>query len=98
MAQMRPDQADIVTARNGKTVEVINTDAEGRLVLIDVLNYTIETYSPDLIVNVATLTGACLVAFGSVGAAVISKKQNVADHLLEVSRETGELLWQLPLG
>ena len=88
---------DIVTARNGKTVEVINTDAEGRLVLIDVLNYTIETYSPDLIVNVATLTGACLVALGSVGAAVISKKQNVADHLLEVSRETGEPLWQLPL-
>jgi leucyl aminopeptidase len=88
---------DVVKARNGKTVEVINTDAEGRLVLIDVLDYAITTYKPDLLVNTATLTGACLVALGSVGAAVLSKKQNVANMLLDVSQETGEPLWQLPL-
>ena len=88
---------DVVRSRSGKTVEVINTDAEGRLVLIDVLDYAITNYKPDLLVNVATLTGACLVALGSVGAAVLSKKQNVANMLLERASEVGEPLWQLPL-
>lgn len=88
---------DVVTSRSGKTIEVINTDAEGRLVLVDVLDYTLSEYKPDLVINVATLTGACLVALGHVGAAVLSKKDNVANLLLESSKESGEPAWRLPL-
>ena len=88
---------DIFTAYNGKTIEVINTDAEGRLVLADVLAYTAEVYKPALMVDVATLTGAVLVSLGSSGAGLMANKQVAADYVLKVGRESGEPLWQLPL-
>lgn len=88
---------DVVTSRSGKTIEIINTDAEGRLVLIDVIDYAKTTYKPEVIIDVATLTGACLVALGSVGAAVMANDQGLANMLLETSLKTGEPLWQLPL-
>lgn len=88
---------DIFTTYNGKTVEVINTDAEGRLVLADVLAYTAKTYNPALMIDVATLTGAVLVSLGSSGAGVMSNQQKAADYVLKVGKQSGEPLWQLPL-
>ena len=88
---------DIVTAMNGKTVEIINTDAEGRLVLADVLHYACETYKPKLIIDVATLTGAVLMSLGSLGSAVMSNEQKAARYVLDVGEKIGEPLWQLPL-
>ena len=88
---------DIFTTYSGKTVEVINTDAEGRLVLADVLAYTAEVYKPALMIDVATLTGAVLVSLGSSGAGLMSNKQPAADYVLKVGKESGEPLWQLPL-
>ena len=88
---------DIFTSYSGKTIEVINTDAEGRLVLADVLAYTAEVYKPALMIDVATLTGAVLVSLGSSGAGLMSNKQQAADYVLKVGKESGEPLWQLPL-
>ena len=88
---------DIVTAMNGKTIEVINTDAEGRLVLADVLFYAQQKWQPKLMIDVATLTGAVLVALGSSGSAIMSNKQNAANYVLKISEKLGEPLWQLPL-
>ena len=82
---------------NGKTVEILNTDAEGRLVLADLLHYTIEEYKPEFIANAATLTGAVLFALGSVGAAVCGNKQELTEYFLKIAKEQGEPLWQLPL-
>lgn len=88
---------DMARAMNGKTVEILNTDAEGRLVLADVLHYAITEYKPKLVVDIATLTGAVLMALGCVGAAVMSNDQPTADRILKAGAETGEPLWQLPL-
>jgi leucyl aminopeptidase len=88
---------DLVRAMNGKTVEVLNTDAEGRLVLADVLHYGITEYKPDLIVDIATLTGAVLVALGCVGSALLSNDQDTARYVLKVAEGAGEPMWQLPL-
>lgn len=88
---------DVVVAMNGKTIEVQNTDAEGRLVLADLLHYAAVTYSPVLMVDIATLTGAVLMALGSAGAAVMSNDQKTAEFLLKMANDTGEPLWQLPL-
>ncbi|MBI4041047.1 MAG: leucyl aminopeptidase [Deltaproteobacteria bacterium] len=88
---------DIVTAYNGKTIEILNTDAEGRLVLADGLAYADKNYSPDLIIDFATLTGACVVALGNVGSAILGTDQKSIDRLKELNCETGEKIWQLPL-
>lgn len=88
---------DIFTTYSGKTVEVINTDAEGRLVLADVLAYTAKFYKPALMIDVATLTGAVLVSLGSSGAGLMSNKQQAADYVVKVGKDSGEPLWQLPL-
>ncbi len=88
---------DIVTAMNGQTIEILNTDAEGRLVLADLLHYTVENYKPQFVINTATLTGAVLFALGSVGSALISNEQKFADYVLKVAHDQGEPLWQLPL-
>ncbi len=88
---------DVVTAMNGQTIEILNTDAEGRLVLADLLHYSAEKYKPEFMINAATLTGAVLFALGSVGSAVISNEQKFADYVLKVAGEHGEPLWQLPL-
>ena len=87
---------DVLTARNGKTIEVHNTDAEGRLVLADVLDVAIDQGATHL-VDLATLTGACLVALGLDVAGVMSNDQAWCDELLKAAGRTGELAWQLPM-
>ncbi len=87
---------DVIRFRNDKTVEVLNTDAEGRLILADALTLAADT-KPDAIIDLATLTGACMVALGTQVAGLFSNDQALADRLLKVSVETGEPLWQLPL-
>jgi len=87
---------DIITQYNGTTVEVNNTDAEGRLILADALAYAIEQ-GADRVVDIATLTGAVMIALGSSYAAVISNDDTLAGEVEAVGRETGELVWRLPL-
>jgi len=87
---------DVLTMRNGKTVEIHNTDAEGRLVLADGLSLAVED-APDAIVDIATLTGAALVALGESIAPVLGTSQALVDQLIERSAATDEPLWQLPL-
>ena len=87
---------DIITQFNGKTVEVNNTDAEGRLILADALAYAVEL-GADRIVDLATLTGAVLVALGSTYAALISNDDVFAEQVEEAAERTGELAWRLPL-
>ena len=87
---------DVITQYNGKTVEVNNTDAEGRLILADALAYAVEL-GADRIVDLATLTGAVLIALGSTYAAVISNDDELAAEVLRAGEETGELTWRLPL-
>jgi leucyl aminopeptidase len=87
---------DVLTIRNGKTVEIHNTDAEGRLILADGLSLAAEQ-KPDAIVDIATLTGAMARALGDGMAGVIGNNQKLVDQLLEASSRTDEKLWQLPL-
>ena len=87
---------DIVKTMSGKTVEVLNTDAEGRLVLCDALTY-IERFKPQSVVDIATLTGACIVALGSVNSGMYANKQDVADALKAASKGAADKLWQMPL-
>ena len=88
---------DVVTMANGKSVEVLNTDAEGRLVLGDCLCYANQNYSPAMIINVATLTGSVLHALGHFGAAVMSNNDALANQLIACGTKHGEPFWQLPL-
>ena len=88
---------DIVTSMSGKTIEVLNTDAEGRLVLADALWYTQDRFKPCLMIDLATLTGAIVVALGYEHAGLFSTNDQLADQLLESSLATGERLWRLPL-
>lgn len=88
---------DILKTMSGKTVEVLNTDAEGRLVLCDLLTY-VERFEPKLVIDVATLTGACMVALGSLHSGLMSNNQDLADELLQAGKYTGDLAWQLPIG
>ena len=87
---------DVITQYNGKTVEVNNTDAEGRLILADALAYAVEL-GAERIVDLATLTGAVLIALGSTYAAVISNDDELAGEVVAAGEETGELAWRLPL-
>jgi leucyl aminopeptidase len=89
---------DIVTAGNGKTIEVINTDAEGRLCLADALVYAEKTIeSLDAIVDIATLTGACIIALGNGCAGLWSNSDNLSDALLAASKGTRDKFWRMPL-
>jgi leucyl aminopeptidase len=87
---------DIIRYLNGKTIEVLNTDAEGRLILADGLALAVKE-KPDYMINLATLTGACMVALGTEVAGIFSNNQALADALIRSGRESGEKLWQLPL-
>ena len=87
---------DVLTMRNGKTVEVLNTDAEGRLVLADGLSLAAEL-EPDAIVDIATLTGACLTALGTGIAGLLGNHQGFIDQVEAVSENVDEPVWQLPL-
>jgi leucyl aminopeptidase len=94
-AAQRP--GDIVRAYNGKTIEVHNTDAEGRLILADAMAYAVDKYKPAAMVDAATLTGACVVALGFYAAGLFTNNQELADSLIAAGNATGERLWQLPL-
>jgi leucyl aminopeptidase len=87
---------DVLTLRNGKTVEVMNTDAEGRLVLADALSYAVEA-KPDRLLDLATLTGACMVALGQKVAGLFATDDAFAHDVLEACKKTGERAWRLPL-
>ncbi|PVB63399.1 leucyl aminopeptidase [Labrenzia sp. 011] len=88
---------DIVTAMSGTTIEILNTDAEGRLVLADALWYTQQKYKPAIMIDLATLTGAVLVALGNHNAGLFSNNDDLADKLLASAGTSGEPLWRLPL-
>ena len=88
---------DIVTAYNGKTIEVLNTDAEGRLVLADVLAYVNKNYEPEAIIDFATLTGAVLVALGNRASGVMGNNDKLMKEVKKASEITGEKVWELPL-
>jgi leucyl aminopeptidase len=88
---------DIVTSLSGQTIEIINTDAEGRLVLADVLWYVQDKYKPQFMVNLATLTGAILVALGKENAGLFSNNDDLAARLFEAGKTTGETVWRMPM-
>jgi leucyl aminopeptidase len=87
---------DVVKTMSGKTIEIMNTDAEGRVVLADALGYTAR-YKPRLVIDVATLTGSAMVALGQRASALFSTERKVEDRLREVGEETGDLVWPMPL-
>lgn len=89
---------DVVTAMSGQTIEVLNTDAEGRMVLADCLWYAQDRFKPRALINLATLTGAVMVALGKEHAGLFSNSNELADRLVTAGNETGEKLWRLPLG
>ena len=89
---------DIVTTMSGQTIEIINTDAEGRLVLSDVLHYVNKRFKPKFMVDLATLTGAIIVALGQEYAGLFANDDKLADRLIKVGKETGERVWRMPLG
>ncbi|MDP8903432.1 MAG: leucyl aminopeptidase [Thermoproteota archaeon] len=88
---------DIIRMYNGKSVEVLNTDAEGRMILADALAYGIVTHSPKAVIDLATLTGAAVIALGANVAAVVGSNKQLIDRLRKLSDRTGEKMWELPL-
>lgn len=87
---------DILTSLSGKTIEVLNTDAEGRLILADALTY-VGRYQPRVVIDLATLTGACIIALGNHAAAVLGNHDGLIRQLLRAGERSGEKFWQLPL-
>ena len=89
---------DIVTTMSGQTIEIINTDAEGRLVLADVLHYVNKRFKPKFMINLATLTGAIIVALGQEYAGLFSNNDRLVERLTKAGDATGERVWRMPLG
>ncbi|MCP1197975.1 leucyl aminopeptidase [Notoacmeibacter sp. MSK16QG-6] len=89
---------DIVTSMSGQTIEVINTDAEGRLVLGDALHYVRDRFDPKFMIDLATLTGAVIIALGNEYAGLFSNDDDLAGHLMAAGEKTNEKVWRLPLG
>ncbi len=87
---------DVVTSMAGKTIEILNTDAEGRLVLCDALTYA-ERFKPASVINIATLTGACVVALGDINSGLFSNDDALAEQLKEASQQANDSVWQLPI-
>ncbi len=87
---------DVIKSLSGKTIEIINTDAEGRLVLCDTLTY-IKKYNPSTVITIATLTGACLIALGNNISGLISNNNKLAKKLIKSGKKTKDIIWQLPL-
>ena len=87
---------DIVTSMSGQTIEILNTDAEGRLILCDALTYT-EKFSPSVVIDIATLTGACVIALGAQASGLLSNNDTLARELLGAGKEAFDQAWQLPL-
>jgi leucyl aminopeptidase len=88
---------DVVTSMSGQTIEVINTDAEGRLVLADVLTYVQQEYKPEAIIDLATLTGAILVALGKEYAGLFSNNDALSDQITSAGRKVSEKSWRMPM-
>ncbi len=88
---------DILTAYNGKTVEVLNTDAEGRLILMDALSYAVKEDKPTHIVDFATLTGAIVVALGTITTGLFSNNDEMAQGILNATEKSGEYVWRMPI-
>ena len=100
-AENMPDGAayrpgDILKTMSGQTIEIINTDAEGRLLLCDTLTYA-KRFAPDTIIDIATLTGACIVALGHHASAVLSTNDQLARQLMQAGERAGDRAWQLPI-
>jgi leucyl aminopeptidase len=93
---MRPD--DVLTSMSGQTIEVLNTDAEGRLVLADALTYTQRTFQPKFVIDLATLTGAIIAALGPDHAGLFSNDDRLADRITAAGKAVGEPVWRLPMG
>ena len=88
---------DILSAYNGKTIEVLNTDAEGRLILADALSYASKHYNPEFILDFATLTGAVLVALGNIATGILGNDKALLKKIKKASKKSGEKVWELPL-
>ncbi len=88
---------DIIETYHGKTVEIGNTDAEGRMILIDAMAYAVKTYKPDTLIDLATLTGACVVALGEKIAGVFSRDDELAEAIVSSGKRTHERCWRLPM-
>ena len=87
---------DVVTSMSGQTIEILNTDAEGRLILCDALTYS-KKFNPDVVIDIATLTGACVIALGSHASGLMSNDDKLADALLAAGERCGDRAWRLPL-
>ena len=87
---------DIFTSMSGQTVEVLNTDAEGRLILCDAITYS-KKFNPDVVIDIATLTGACVVALGKHATGLLSNHNSLARELINAGEDSGDRAWQLPL-
>ena len=92
---MKP--GDILTTYSGKNIEMLHSDAEGRLILSDALSFAEKNFKPDKIIDLATLTGACIIALGTQAAGLMSKNKELVKEILKASEETGERVWELPL-
>ena len=87
---------DVVTSLSGQTIEILNTDAEGRLILCDAISYA-ERYDPDTVIDVATLTGACIIALGHVASGLFTNSRDLRDALLAAAESSGDRCWELPV-
>ena len=87
---------DVVTSMSGQTIEILNTDAEGRLILCDALTYA-ERLKPAVVVDIATLTGACVIALGNQHSGLFSKDDALADALLDAGKQAGDTAWRMPI-
>jgi leucyl aminopeptidase len=88
---------DVLTTMSGQTVEITNTDAEGRLILCDALHYARTVYKPAALIDLATLTGACVVALGHEASGLMGTDKRLVDSLIKAGERCGERLWELPL-
>jgi leucyl aminopeptidase len=88
---------DIVTTLSGQTVEILNTDAEGRLILCDALSYAEQRFKPDTVIDIATLTGACVIALGNVATGLFANEQKLADEVRAAADDAWDRVWQMPL-
>ncbi len=88
---------DIVTSMSGQTIEILNTDAEGRLILCDALTYTEKHFDPAVVIDIATLTGACIIALGDQASGLLANDDKLADELLDAGAACGDRAWRLPL-
>jgi leucyl aminopeptidase len=87
---------DVVTSMSGQTIEILNTDAEGRLILCDALTYA-ERFDPDCVIDIATLTGACVIALGSIASGLYANDDELGEELFDCGVETGDRAWPMPL-